>query len=231
MSGIQRSPGRVALHPALSLALLLSALLAGCGGVQVRPEPSLPQPLLQPMPARVGLVLDEELRTYVHEETRGNSNWKIDLGAGHDKLFRNVFESSFGTLQVFESAAAARGSGLQAIFRPQIQQYSFATDDETGGEYWAVTIRYNIVLSAADGEVVDNLSLTGYGSSRGGRAANALTRATHSAMRDAAAKFLVQMPALPLGRKLAAGESLDAADASAAQEDPIEAVPIEADTP
>ncbi len=227
MSGIQRSPGRAALHPALGLALLLSALLTGCGGVQVRPEPRLPQPVLQPMPARVGLVLDEDLRSYVHEETRGGTSWNVELGAGHEQMFRHVFQSSFATLQEFDSAAAARGSSLQAIFRPQIQQFSFATDDETGGEYWAVTIRYNIVLTGAGGEVVDNLSLTGYGSSRGGRAATAMTRATHSAMRDAAAKFLVQMPALPLGRKLAAGEALSAEDASTPKEDPIEVVPIE----
>src|SRR5690606_41910193 len=120
-------------------------------------------------------------------------------------------------------------SGLQAIFRPRIEQYSFATDDETGGSYWAVTIRYNIALSGTDGQVIDNLSLTGYGSARGGRAASALTRATHSAMRDAAAKFLVQMPRLPMAQKLVAGDQLTPDDAATSQDDVVETVPIEAD--
>jgi hypothetical protein len=209
--------------------MLGTLLLGGCGGVQVRPQPALPQPLLAPMTARVGLVLDEELRTYIHDETRGGTHWKAELGPGHDQLFRTIFGASFATLETFDNAAAARGKSLQAIFRPQIQQFSFATDDETGGEYWAVTIRYNIVVSSSEGEVVDNLSLTGYGSSRGGRAANALTSATQAAMRDAAAKFLVQMPALPLGRKLANGDMLTPSDAPRAQDDPIGIVPIDAD--
>lgn len=228
MSGIHRSPRRNALHPALSL-LLAAGLVAGCGGVQVRPAPTLPDPVVQPMAARVALVLDEELRGYVHEETRGGSSWKVELGPGHEQMFRKMFTASFATLQEYPSAAAARDGGQQAIFRPRIEQFSFATDDETGGEYWAVTIRYNIALSGADGQIVDNLSLTGYGSARGGRSANALTRATHAAMRDAAAKFLVQMPRLPLGQKLAAGESLTAEDAARASEDIVEAVPIEAE--
>src|SRR5690606_11284900 len=123
-------------------------------------------------------------------------------------------------------------SGLQAIFRPRIEQYSFATDDETGGSYWAVTIRYNIALSGTDGQVIDNLSLTGYGSARGGRAASALTPATHAARRDAGAQLLRAMPRLPPGRKLANGEVLTSADVATAKDEQIETVPIEAgDTP
>ncbi|MFO7324281.1 MAG: hypothetical protein DIU62_001070 [Pseudomonadota bacterium] len=200
--------------------------LAGCGSVQVRPEPVLPEPLIAPMPARVALVLDDELRSYVHEETRGGTNWKVELGPGHERMFRDVFRSSFSELAEFGSGAQARGADVQVVFRPRIEQFSFASAEETGGEYWAVTIRYVIALTSTAGEPVDNLSLTGYGSSRGGRAGNALTRATLAAMRDAAAKFLVQMPRLPVGRKLAAGEVLTGADASTPR-DVVEAVPVE----
>lgn len=204
-------------------------LLAGCGGVQVRPEPMLPEPLVVPMRARVALVLDDELTAYVHEETRAGTSWKVELGPGHQRLFRDVFRATFSEVAELSNAAAARGTDLQVVFRPRIEQYSFVTADETGGEYWAVTIRYIISLTTTSGEPVDNLSLTGYGSTRGGRAASALTRATLAAMRDAAAKFLVQMPRLPVGRKLAAGEVLAPGDAAEAGDDLIEAVPIEAD--
>lgn len=230
MSGIHRNPRRAPLHQALNALLPAAALLllAACGGVQVRPDPELPRALLEPMPARVGLVLDEELRTYVHEETRGGSGWKVELGPGHEELFREIFASSFATPQVFNDGAAARAAGnLQGIFRPRIEQFSFATADETGGEYWAVTIRYAIAITGTSGEAVDTLSLTGYGSARGGRSGNALTRATRAAMRDAAAKFLVQMPTQPLAKKLVAGENLSADDAAQATVDVVETVPIE----
>jgi hypothetical protein len=235
MSGLRRSArqspllGRLALHRLRATSLAgLALLLAACGSVQVKPMPELPRALVQPLQARVGLVLDEELRRYRHEETRGNSTWKVDLGPGHEELFRAILGTSFSSLEVFPDQAAARAaSGLQTIFEPEIEQFSFATDDETGGEYWAVTIRYRIAILGQAGEEIDNLTLTGYGSTRGGRAEKALIRATRSAMRDAAAKFLVQMPRQPLAQKLIAGQVLTAADAAAAKVDVIEVVPIE----
>lgn len=230
MSGLHRNPRQPRLHVgARALAAVLLALsLAACAGVRVDPSPRLPQPLVQPMTARVGLVLEEELRRYQHEETRGGTNWKVALGPGHEEFFRTVMQSSFSTVEVFPALAGARGaSGLQALFRPQIEQFSFATDKETGGEYWAVTIRYRIAVLAPDGDPVDYLTLTGYGSTRGGRAGSALTAATRSAMRDAAAKFLVQMPRLPLADKLRGGQALSTDDAPEVQVDIIEVVPIE----
>jgi hypothetical protein len=225
------------VHRALTLtpvrALLpvaVAALLAACGGVQVKPTPNLPHPLLQPMSARVGVVLDEELRRYVHEETRGGTNWKVELGEGHEQFFREVISATFDAPQFFNNVADARAaSGLQTIFRPRIEQFSFVTADETNGDYWAVTIRYSMAVLGMQGEIIDNYSLTGYGSARGGRAGTALTRATRAAMRDAAAKFLVQAPRQPLAKRLLAGEVLTPEHVEAAKAEAIEVVPIEED--
>jgi hypothetical protein len=135
---------------------------------------------------------------------------------------------TFGAVTVFQSPEDARAAtGLQAVFRPRIEQYSFATAEETGGQYWAVTIRYRISITGQGGQDVDAMTLTGYGSQRGGSSSNALTEATRAAMRDAAAKFLVQMPQQPLTRKLADGAVLTAADAEEVQVDVVETVPIE----
>jgi hypothetical protein len=48
-------------------------------------------------------------------------------------------------------------------------------------------------------------------------------------MRDASAKFLVQLPRQPLAQKLIAGRALSAADVQAVQVDIVETVPIEAE--
>jgi hypothetical protein len=210
-------------------ALLALATLAACAGVNVTPMPGLPRALVQPMQARVGLVLDEELRRYLHEETRSGSSWKVALGPGHEELFTRILGETFGAVTVFQNPDDARAaSGLQAVFRPRIEQYSFATAEETGGQYWAVTLRYRITITGQGGQEVDVLTLTGYGSHRGGGSSGALGEATRAAMRDAAAKFLVQMPRQPLGQKLAGGAVLTSADAEAAQVDVVEVVPIEA---
>ena len=140
-----------------------------------------------------------------------------------------MFGASFSTVEVFRNFDEARAAtGLQGVFSPRIEQYSFATARETGGTYWAVTIRYRIGVFTPQGEPADSLTLTGYGSAGdAGRAAPSLVNATRAAMRDAAAKLLVQMPRQPVAQKLVAGEILRAGE-STVMVDPIETVPIEA---
>ena len=75
---------------------------------------------------------------------------------------------------MFATVDAARlEPGLLAIFEPRIEQFSFASAKETGGVYCAVTIRYQIYIYAPNGELVDTLTLTGYGSGRAPRSATA----------------------------------------------------------
>lgn len=209
----------------LAISLLL---LAACSTVRVAPGGGLPRPLVQPMKAHVGLVLDDELRNFKHEETRQSADWAVDLGPGHEQLLKAVFGASFTRVEVFRNLDEARAAdGLQGIFAPHIEQYSFASARETGGTYWAVTIRYRIGVFTPQGEPADSLTLTGYGSAGDtGRAAPSLVNATRAAMRDAAAKLLVQMPRQPVAEKLVAGEKLRAGE-TATVVDPIETVPIE----
>ncbi|MGC4029444.1 MAG: hypothetical protein QM696_11260 [Steroidobacteraceae bacterium] len=221
---------RQSLNP---LGTLLPAALLGLaacsGSVQVTPEPALPRALVQPLPARVGLVLDSGLRGYRHEETRYGSGWAVNLGPGHVKMMESMFGASFGGVARFDSVDEAQAAtGLQAIFVPGIEQFSFATARDTSGGYWATTIRYRIAVLAPDGTPADALTLTGYGSARedGGKGAS-LTHATIAAMRDAAAKFLVQLPRQGLATPLKAGEVVKVGKDIALAVDAIEVVPIE----
>ena len=210
MPYFHRDSWRSKLHPlALPLALATACLLSGCSGVKVRPDAKLPHAMVQPLAVRAGLVLEQELRTYVHVESRGGNDYAVDLGAGHEHLFKDVLGASIANLQVFNNVDAARaGTGMQALFVPHIEQFSFATANETSGGYWAVTIRYRISVLSPQGEPVDTLTLTGYGSAQNaGMSAASMTAATQSAMRDAAAKLLVQLPRQPLTQKLIAGQA------------------------
>lgn len=219
----------------LSAGAVALAAVTACGGITIRPDPVLPQPLLQPLPSSVGLVLPNELRNYVHKETRWGVEWQIALGPGHVHLLRDVFKDSFRQVQEFKDLAAARaGTGLKAVFEPLIDQYSFVTDRDTGGRYDAVTIRYRINVYTPQGEKVDTLTLTGYGSAlaKGMSIGKPLERATLAAMRDAAAKFLVQFPEQAAGQQLAHDEPLSVqSGVDTAENLQIEAVPIEESGP
>ena len=199
------------MNSRIAMALACCALTSACGPIRLKPEPHLPHALLVPMPTKVGLVIGADLRSYLYKETRYGSDWEIALGPGHERLLQDVFGSEFAGVEEFRTLGEAQAaSGLKAIFEPRIEQYSFVTSRETRGRYYAVTIRYRLNLYSPEGEQADSLILTGYGTAQGGGGSDArsVELATRAAMRDAAAKFLVQFPEQPAGKKLSANEAV-----------------------
>ena len=217
----------------------LSWMLGGCAAVAVRPEGELPKPLVVPTPAKVGVVVTAETGNYVHKESRASVNYEAHLGPAHKHIIEQIFMAAFTDAKMFDSVDAARlDPGLMAIFEPRIEQFSFANSRETGGVYTAVTIRYQILIYAPNGELIETLTLTGYGSGPAPKIGNGeeeLGIAAFAAMRDAAAKFLTQFPALEVAKPLLASKALlpkampvpGSPEAAAAIADvTIEAVPI-----
>jgi hypothetical protein len=231
MKRARREPAHRTLR---ALAPLVAAVLSSCSDVSIKPQAVLPKPLIVPLPADVGLIIPSETRRYVDKETRYGINWKVDLGPGEVRLMQDVFRDLFNHVEEFkdlESARAAKDRAeIKALFETRVDQYSFVTARETGGRYYAVTIRYRINLYTPQGEQVDSYTLTGYGNSiaSGMSGDKPLTQATIGAMRDAAAKFLVQFPEQPAGQQLAKNEAVVIAKPSISVEAAqIEAVPIE----
>ncbi|MGD9597165.1 MAG: hypothetical protein AB7G76_09600 [Steroidobacteraceae bacterium] len=225
---------RLATRAATSLAVLA---LGACGSVEIAPEPILPKPIVRSLPVEAGVLLPGDQRTFHHSETRSGVDWTVKLGAGHQRLAHEVFDALFSKVRYLDDAEAARAAtGLAVIFEPRMEQYSFATANETGGGYYAVTISYRINVYAEGMKPVDSYTITGYGNSRERAMSSSkpLEAATRAAMRDAAAKFLVQFPRQPIGQQLARGARLVAPAIAVAAGDAnkstaarlIEAVPV-----
>jgi hypothetical protein len=187
-------------------------VLGGCAKVVLRPYSEMPKPLVVPVPAKVGVVVTPETGSYIHKESRASVDYEAQLGESHKELVQQIFAAGFADARMFDSVDAARiEPGLLAIFEPRIEQFSFAGARETGGVYCAVTIRYQISIYAPNGEPVDTLTLTGYGSGPAPKIGNGteeLSLAAYAAMRDAAAKFLTQFPGLDVAKPLMASQAL-----------------------
>ncbi len=217
-----------------TLFLAPLALLTGCGGMAIQPEsPQMPQPLVIPFPAEVGLYYSEDFQQYKHEEERWGAKWEVDLGASHVKMMNDLMRMAFTRVsQVLDPQAAQANASLDVIFQPYIDRYSFITPRDSGGSFFAVTIRYRFEIFAPDGRSADTLTFTGYGGApaTGFSGSTPMTLATQAAMRDAAAKFLVQFPEQRLAKRLRAGEALvqekPANAAAGTEEVTIEPVPI-----
>jgi hypothetical protein len=220
----------------LLASAVCTTLLAACTGVNIKPNPVLPRALVQQTPAAVGLIVQGDMSHFIHKETRWGEDWTIDLGDAHSHVMSAVFKDIFPDMQQFSDLESARkATGLKALFEPRIEQYSFATARETGGRYYAVTIRYRINLYTPGGEQADSFTLTGYGNAlaTGGSSGKLLAAATVGAMRDAAAKFLTQFPEQPAGQRLARNEAVVAEEKpaqTAGDAAGMETVPIEEPT-
>ena len=228
---VNASPSPASRAVRLTAVAAVTATLAACGGVQIKPETALPKPLVVAMPAHVGLVIPGETRNYTHSETRWGVDWTVQLGEGHRNLMLAVLKDEFTEVREYKDIETAQAApDLKAIFEPMIENYSFVTARETGGRYYAVTIRYRINLYSPAGEKVESLTLTGYGNAlaKGMSSGKPLQQASVAAMRDAAAKFLVQFPEQSMGERLARNEAVTV-DTKMASSDAggIETVPIE----
>jgi hypothetical protein len=195
--------------------LSATAVLAACGATEVRPALSVPKALITPVDMNVGVYYSPEYRKFEHRETRWGSDWKIALGEEHVKLTNNLFSQAFTQttpLQKFPSETDP--APVKAVIEPRIEQYSFITPRDTGSDFYAVTIKYRLNLSTPTGAPVDSFQFTGYGTadSSGMSSEKPMQAATTTAMRDAAAKFLVQFPEQASVRRLVRGETLVAAD-------------------
>jgi hypothetical protein len=197
------------------LLVLAVSGIAACGAAKVKPALSLPRALITPINMNVGVFYAPEYRKFVHRETRWGSDWKISLGEEHVRMTDDLFAQAFTkTTPIKKYPTESSPAPVQAIIEPRIEQYSFITPRDTQGNFYAVTIKYRLNLDSPAGTLIDSYQFTGYGTAdgRGMAAERPMAAATTAAMRDAAAKFLVQFPEQASVRKLALGETVLAAE-------------------
>lgn len=173
------------------------ALLSACAGSRVTlNDPTIPEPLIDKLPMRVGARFPESFEHFVHEETViGKEKWSIDLGASNRILFTQLFGSMFTDFQVVDADTDPRDLGLDAFIEPSIDAFEFSVPHQSQTEEFAVWIRYRIKIYDGEGNQVANWPISAYGKSQttmfSGDAS--LRRAAVLAMRDAAALVIMQM--------------------------------------
>ena len=208
----------------LATAGLVLATVTGCqSGASVTVDISVPRPLVQPLDVNMGVYFDETLKNYVHEEELEDyGDYRIDIGASQVPVFAQVFDAMFDRVipmtqgstpsPAGEDAAATPptrttdsfhpvdGPPVDGILAPSIDEVQFAIPDQTGGEFYEVWIRYNLKLLGADGVLLGEWPVIGYGKAnqRNYGAIDqkevALNEATIWALRDAAAWLSFQFP-------------------------------------
>lgn len=183
--------------PIQAVAVAL-ALLAGCTETRLATQSQLPTPLVDKVPARVGIYYSKEFREYVHKETRSEIDYEITLGPAHVQNIDWLLNAMFSEVVKVEdpSKVADIKPPLVMVLEPRFEEYSFLSPKDVAGEAFIVTIRYLLTLYDGTGARVDAFTFTGYGREKAHTLASKepLKVATQRAMRDAGAKFAVEFP-------------------------------------
>jgi hypothetical protein len=175
----------------------LVAILSGCGGSNVTlSDPTIPEPLIDKLPMKVGARFPASFDHFVHNETViGKEKWSIDLGASNRILFTQLFSSMFTDFQLVDADTDPRDLGLDAFIEPSIDAFEFSVPHQSQTDEFAVWIRYRIKIFDGEGNQVANWPISAYGKSQTTTFTGdaSLRRAAVLAMRDAAALVIMQI--------------------------------------
>ena len=181
------------------LAVLAVPLLAGCSTSLVV-DAEFPEPLVDPLPVRMGILLDDALTNFAHEEKiPQQASYSIAIGQANVSMLNRLFRSMFvatepvGALPL-EADAQVR---LDAVLKPELERFEFDVPVRRTDEFVEVFMQYQLRLYETDGQLIAEWPVTGYGKAEHGSRSDALNRAAVVAMREVGAVISTEFSAQP----------------------------------
>ena len=175
------------------------AALSGCSTSLVV-NANFPQPLVDPLPVRIGILFDETLSTYLHEEKiPQQASYSIQLGDANVSMLSQLFDSMFASTEPVVSLPleAADQGRIDAVIKPELERFEFDVPIQRTDQFVEVWMQYQLRLYETDGQLIAEWPVTGYGKAEHGNRGAALNRAAVVAMREVGAEISTEFSAQP----------------------------------
>ena len=210
------------------LGILSACLLLGAcaSNVVVTPPATFPQPLIKPLPLRLGVYFPESFKNYVYvqpiKQTRKNQNkknkskLKVNIGDAQTQMLRTVFDAMFMSVTDVSADALTQPSDtVDLMLVPEVLDFQFASPKITKVNVYEIWIKYQFSLLAADGEQIAAWVVPVYGKTPTKflkSKDDAVNLATRIALRDCGAAFVIGFARTPqirnwLAKRLTANNS------------------------
>ncbi len=185
------TPGAPHRRPALLSLLAALALAAACtSSVNIKIDSEVPVPTVARIPLAMGVHYDAALREHVYtEDSEDRPDWSIESGASQVQLFDRILPAMFQSTVPVEATDGV--PGVAGIIAPHVAEMQFALPTETKTDFYEAWIKYQMQLFDADGQLVAEWPVTGYGKAETAMLKSkddGLSTAINLAMRDAGAK-------------------------------------------
>jgi len=177
------------LSKSRKMRVLMLAALAFFGGCasSVVVKPDIPNPLVQKLPLKAGLVYTDTFKDYVYlenEKKRGSLK-SLDFTYAQTTMFEQVF----GALtNLVEEDDPTRNLTIE----PQILDFQYSAPSETKLKQYEIWIKYRLKLRDANDASIADWTIKGYGKTPTGlltSASSAFNAATNVALRDVGAQL------------------------------------------
>ena len=179
----------------IALWTIVTCLSIGCTVDVAKIHPNLPQkPLIERLPIIVGVYYSEEFRSYECVKFISHDfDYKIALGSPSVTLIDQILSNMFEKVVPVQSRPPLPESGadINAVIEPKIEGLSIFSPH---GQSWVrVELYYKFILYTLNGEEIASCPISGYGYSYKdiGMSASRIREATEFAMRNVAAKSMV----------------------------------------
>lgn len=179
---------------------LVAVALGGCSSAVVV-ESSFPTPLVEPLPARVGVFFTDELYDYIHSEALPQqSTWTIDLGDANVAMLEPLLKTMFVETRMVDGVelTPTERATLDGVIVPELEKFEFDIPFGERDEFVEVWMQYKLTLYRADGRVVIEWPVSGYGKfETGGKRVDAVEQAAIFAMREVGATISTKFAEQP----------------------------------
>ena len=108
--------------------LLVGGAFTACGVNSVVVSGNCPTPNINPLPLKIAIYYDQALRdfSYIEYTETGREEYDIKSGESHIDLFNAILPAMFDQVILIDSLEQARGSGVDAVFAPMIEEFQLA---------------------------------------------------------------------------------------------------------
>ncbi|MBU3070147.1 hypothetical protein KOI40_09970 [Aestuariicella sp. G3-2] len=145
-------------------ALFLMMVLAGCtNSLKVTGE--FPKPLIEPIPQTLGVLYDDDFKTYVYtEDNEDRSKWVIESGPAQVQLFNRVLPELFTQVQEISSLPTPSSpASANMVLYPKLTDFQYSVPRETQFKIYEVWLKYNLSVYSPQGVMIADWIVTAYG--------------------------------------------------------------------
>jgi hypothetical protein len=188
----------------VAVAALL-ALLVGCGPAKVVVKGDFPEPLMEPLPLKMGVWYEEEFaghEFFDEAKSRNESSWIVKTGEAQVQMWDTLLTGMFDSVVPMKGkpGPGQMNQNVDAVLIPHVAELQYAIPAHTNIKVYEIWMRYRFELVTASGDPIAEWTMSAYGKTPTAFLQSdekAVNLAAVMALRDAGANFATNFTRVP----------------------------------